>query len=106
MMKFITLFLIIIAFSTHSSAFYQPSQCNDPNSADSYVLALSSQAGFCETYGFEAGRPECLHLTKDSYAATHLTLHGLWPNKDLCGTYYGYCGWSRRRIIVPMPHYY
>src|SRR5690606_22555066 len=32
--------------------------CDNAGLADSYVLAVSSQPGFCETYGFEAGKPE------------------------------------------------
>jgi ribonuclease T2 len=59
--------------------------------ADTNILALSSQTGFCENYGYEAGKPECLHLSKNSFEATHLTLHGLWPNQDSCGQHYGYC---------------
>ena len=70
--------------------------CRDTGGADSHVLALSSQAGFCETYGFEAGKPECSHLSKDTYQANHLTLHGLWPNRNVCGQEYGYCGVSPR----------
>src|SRR5690606_35070211 len=57
--------------------------------ADSYVLALSSQSGFCETYGYEAGKPECRKLSVESYQANHLTLHGLWPNQESCGLHYG-----------------
>ena len=67
------------------------SSCDSTGMADSYVLALSSQPGFCETYGYEAGKPECRKLSKDSYQARHLTLHGLWPNKDICGQHYGFC---------------
>lgn len=67
--------------------------------ADSYVLALSSQPGFCQTYGYEAGKPECLMLTKTSYEATHLTLHGLWPNQEACGQRYGFCG------VKPLPNH-
>lgn len=59
--------------------------------ADTNILALSSQPGFCENYGYEAGKPECLHLSKNAYEANHLTLHGLWPNQDSCGQHYGYC---------------
>lgn len=66
--------------------------CDNVGMADSYVLALSSQPGFCETYGYEAGKPECRKLSKDSYQANHLTLHGLWPNMDVCGQHYGFCG--------------
>ncbi|HAT8593259.1 TPA: ribonuclease T [Legionella pneumophila] len=67
-----------------------------PGMADSYVLALSSQPGFCETYGYEIGKPECLKLTKTAYQANHLILHGLWPNQEACGHNYGYCGISPR----------
>jgi len=63
-----------------------------PGMADSYVLALSWQPGFCQTYGYDAGKPECLHLSSQSYQASHLVLHGLWPNQDRCGDHYGFCG--------------
>ncbi|KTD76353.1 ribonuclease T2 family protein [Legionella waltersii] len=63
-----------------------------PGMADAHVLALSSQPGFCETYGVEVGKPECLKLSKKSYQVNHLSLHGLWPNQDACGHNYGYCG--------------
>ncbi|MGQ3889208.1 ribonuclease T2 family protein [Legionella sp. CNM-1927-20] len=62
-----------------------------PGMADSYVLALSWQPGFCQTYGYEAGKPECLRLPSNSYQASHLVLHGLWPNQDVCGQAYGFC---------------
>lgn len=65
---------------------------NEPGMADSYVLAISSQPGFCQTYGYEAGKPECMKLSRNSYQANHLTLHGLWPNQDSCGQRYGFCG--------------
>ena len=69
------------------------SRCSsDAGMADSYVLAMSSQPGFCQTYGYEAGKPECLKLSRSSYQANHLTLHGLWPNQDACGQRYGFCG--------------
>lgn len=87
MIKLSTL-LFFLFFSLNADAF---NSCNYPSEADSYVLALSSQPGFCETYGFEAGKPECRRLAKDSYAAKHLTLHGLWPNKERCGQHYGFC---------------
>lgn len=72
---------------------------NTPGKADSYVLALSSQAGFCQTYGYEAGKPECLKLTENSYQANHLTLHGFWPNQESCGQHYGFCG------VKPKPNH-
>lgn len=70
-----------------------------PGLADSNVLALSWQPGFCETYGYEAGKPECTQLKAQSYQANHLVLHGLWPNQDVCGQHYGFCG------VQPQPHH-
>lgn len=67
-----------------------------PGLADSYVLALSWQPAFCQTYGYEAGKPECMKLETDSYQATHLVLHGLWPNQQICGQHYGFCGVDAR----------
>lgn len=63
-----------------------------PGLADSYVLALSWQPGFCQTYGYEAGKPECLKLPANSFQASHMVLHGLWPNQAICGQHYGFCG--------------
>lgn len=74
---------------------YQPSGkegCEQrPGLADSNVLALSWQPAFCQAYGYSAGKPECKKLMPDSYQATHLVLHGLWPNQDRCGQQYGFC---------------
>lgn len=42
----------------------------------SLVLALSWQAGFCETH---MKKPECRSQHAERYDATHFTLHGLWP---------------------------
>ncbi|MFI4962313.1 MAG: ribonuclease T [Legionellales bacterium] len=93
MRHFITLFLIVC--SLHLHAITQRDAVNscdiDADRADAYVLALSSQSGFCKTYGYEAGKPECLNLSDTSYAANHLTLHGLWPNQNACGQDYGFC---------------
>lgn len=78
---------------TASYSASENSACNqNPGMADSYVLALSWQPGFCQTYGYEAAKPECLSLKSTMYAASHLVLHGLWPNQDDCGHNYGYCG--------------
>lgn len=69
-----------------------PDKCDSrAGMADSHVLALSSQSGFCETYGYEAGKPECRKITSNSFQANHLTLHGLWPNQENCGQRYGFC---------------
>lgn len=59
--------------------------------SDSNILALSLQPGFCQTYGYEAGKLECMHLSKKSYPFHHFTLHGLWPNQKACGQRYGFC---------------
>lgn len=93
MRKFTSLFLLVF-LSMNVNAYYVPSEFCDtqPGMSDSYILALSSQPGFCQTYGYEAGKPECLHLPPSSYQAKHLTLHGLWPNQNGCGQNYGYCG--------------
>ena len=48
------------------------------------VLALSWQPSFCESH---ASKPECAAETDKSFEATHLTLHGLWPqprSRDYC----------------------
>ncbi|WP_162917288.1 ribonuclease T2 family protein [Dongia deserti] len=52
-----------------------------------YVLALSWQPAFCE---FNAERPECRELDSADFAASNLTVHGLWPN-DRPGGGPSYC---------------
>lgn len=70
-----------------------PKSCDfHPGMADSYVLAMSWMPAFCQTYGYEAGRPECLNIASGSYESNHMVLHGLWPNQQLCGERYGFCG--------------
>lgn len=71
-----------------------------PGLADSHVLALSWQPAFCETYGYQNGKPECLTLPADSYQAQHMVLHGLWPNQRSCGINYGYCGREKNPDIA------
>ncbi len=41
-----------------------------------YVLALSWEPAFCEKM---KGKAECKNETSASYEASHLSLHGLWP---------------------------
>jgi len=48
----------------------------EPAAFGLYVLALTWAPSFCCTH---AGKEECRGLD-GSFAATHLTLHGLWPN--------------------------
>lgn len=48
----------------------------EPGEAPRYVLAISWQPAFCE------GKPEkteCQTMTDSRFDATHLSLHGLWP---------------------------
>ena len=49
------------------------------------LLAVSWQPAFCET---KPGKPECTSMTTARFDATHLALHGLWPqprSKAYCG---------------------
>jgi ribonuclease T2 len=65
--------------------------CQQPNTFQSYVLAVSWQPGFCEHNRNANKKPECQAFLKGKLPATHLTLHGLWPNKAQCGISYGDC---------------
>jgi ribonuclease T2 len=57
-----------------------------------YVLAASWEPAFCQTEAGERKR-ECRTQTADRYDATHLSLHGLWPD-DLTdkAAFPCYCG--------------
>ena len=80
------------------------SRCdNTPGLADSHVLALSWQSGFCETYGARAGKAECQGNRQKEYSANHLALHGLWPNQKACGIRYGFCGGKKKRRFCSYP---
>ncbi|HEV8391641.1 MAG TPA: ribonuclease T2 [Dongiaceae bacterium] len=46
-------------------------------SVDHYVLALSWEPAFCQ---FNMDKPECRDLENSDFAATHLAIHGLWPD--------------------------
>lgn len=65
--------------------------CSIANQEDSYVLAMSWQPGFCEHTPNAGSKPECGAMEKGSLVVSNLTLHGLWPNKQTCGTSYGNC---------------
>jgi ribonuclease T2 len=67
-------------------------KCNTANTFDSHVLAMSWQPGFCEHARFSGRKPECDALADGELVISHLTIHGLWPNKQACGTQYGNCG--------------
>jgi ribonuclease T2 len=64
-------------------------QCHAYGTYDSHVFAISWQAGFCLGH---ADKPECQNLGKETFARNHFTLHGLWPNKTVCGINYNFCG--------------
>ncbi|MGL5743130.1 MAG: ribonuclease T2 family protein [Legionella sp.] len=88
MKKFTALLLLVFSVLVYAS-----DVCDThAGMSDSYVLALRLQPGFCQTYGYEAGKTECRNLPSNSYQAKHLTLHGLWPNQNACGQRYGFCG--------------
>jgi len=58
---------------------------NNNDKSTHYLLALSWEPSFCETH---TNKPECKTLTSKRYDATHLSLHGLWPqpkNNAYCG---------------------
>lgn len=64
-----------------------------PGRFDYYVLALSWQPAFCE---FNSTTPECRSQNDSRYDATHLVLHGLWPNVRGDARHdYEYCGVAR-----------
>lgn len=64
------------------------------SSFDFLLLATSWEPGFCVSHKTNA---ECQALTSTSYAATHLSLHGLWPN-NYDGSYPSYCGVPQSQI--------
>ena len=88
--------------------------CNTANTYDSYVLALSWQAGFCEHFNYSGNKPECDKLNAGQISVTNLTMHGLWPNKSGCGKGYGDCSTTELQLeeetiskIAPwMPNWY
>lgn len=52
------------------------SQVEKPAKEKNYLLAISWQPAFCQTH---QDKEECKTQTKERYDATHLALHGLWP---------------------------
>ncbi len=66
--------------------------CNQADTEESYLLAVSWQPAFCETSQGQS-KPECSITDPNVYQANNFTLHGLWPNKlSQCGKNYAYCG--------------
>jgi ribonuclease T2 len=66
-----------------------PSLCRTAGLQDSFKLALSWQPAFCESH---RGKKECAaNFPATFQSAGNFTLHGLWPNREQCGTNYGNC---------------
>lgn len=63
----------------------------------SYLLALSWQPAFCESH---PGKAECMAETPASFDATHLSLHGLWPQPRRVA----YCNVSPEQIAADDAH--
>ncbi|WP_330114747.1 ribonuclease T(2) [Pseudomonas sp. JS3066] len=82
-----------IAFNTGKPAASGESAgaCNVPDQHDGYVLAATWQPGFCEHARYNGKKPECEGLDSGELQISHLTLHGLWPNRRSCGKDYGHC---------------
>ena len=72
---FILLGLLLLVVSLYGKFGFQESQSFAKVSTDN-LLAISWQNAFCETH---KKKRECRQLEKSSYAASHFTLHGLWP---------------------------
>ncbi len=80
---------VTVAGSSQPSTPKPAVSCNVAGEEDSYVFAVSWQPAFCEGH---SDKPECKVDDPNSYQAKNFTLHGLWPNKNSCGTNYGFCG--------------
>ncbi len=65
--------------------------CTVANRHDSFVLAVTWQPGFCEHHAYSGEKPECDAMETEELKINHFTLHGLWPNREQCGTNYGWC---------------
>jgi len=63
---------------TNCNPIVPPTDPTDPvvSKAKEYLLAISWQPAFCQTH---QSKIECSTQTEDRYDATHLALHGLWP---------------------------
>lgn len=55
-----------------------PGPSPTPTGTTQYVFAVSWEPAFCEGKGM-ADKAECKAQTESSFEATHLALHGMWP---------------------------
>jgi ribonuclease T2 len=67
-----------------------------PGQFDFYLLALSMAPAFCED-GHQQKR-QCQSLNAQSFAATPLTLHGLWPENEQPESYPRDCSGERLNL--------
>ncbi|MDK2124193.1 ribonuclease T2 [Parachitinimonas caeni] len=75
-------------------AIFSSFQAVKADSFDYYLFAASWQPGFCATH---ADKAECQTLTSSSWTASHMSLHGLWPNR-YGGNHPAYCGVSSQVV--------
>jgi ribonuclease T2 len=82
--------LLTLAAALALAAPARAGQGPDAGSFQSYVFVLEWLPQFCAKV---PGSAECGALATGSFAATHLVLHGLWPNQAGDSSHaYGYCG--------------
>ena len=77
--------ILLTNCTVNQSTTSQPSSSNSLSSSQNsqssskqkeYLLAISWQPAFCQTH---QSKVECTTQTEDRYDASHLSLHGLWP---------------------------
>ncbi|MBU9400945.1 ribonuclease T2 [Burkholderia multivorans] len=89
-----TLARAAVAFAVASASLHAAAQ----TSYDYLLLAASWEPGFCASHD----TPECTNLA-GSYAATSLSLHGLWPN-NYDGNQPFYCGVPQSDVDLDNAH--
>lgn len=84
-MKFLfSLLLVFYSFNVNAS-----NSCNLANNYDSFTFSVTWEPGYCNV---NPNKIECLNKpTGKQFSDSNFSLHGLWPNKDDCGTNYGFC---------------
>ena len=83
----------------------QGTGCDGGGNPREYVLAVSWQPAFCEGH---AAKPECASQTSDRFDASHLTLHGLWPQyekgyPESCATSFQLAPQTVAKVLPIMP---
>ena len=81
-----TLLALLLMTAMVSAAFAEGPQSGD---FDGYAFSLSWQPAFCESHH---DKKECKSWKAGDFAASHLVLHGLWPNQRNDKEHdYGFC---------------